>query len=286
MRKLPQRAGICLSPAYLKEVVESKPDLGWLEFKPEHFLGQGGAHHQYLEKLIGLYPMAMHCQGLSIASAESTDAHYLDSVKALANRYKPAQISTPLAWCRWQGKFLGTPLPFPFTRESLDQVIINVRNVQNTLGRRILIENVASYIPFSQQEMTEPEFIQELIRNTGCGFLLDVNNLYISSMNQGIDPFRVLARYPLAAIQEIHISGQDFVPLDDNDILLLENTHSSPKKPVFQLFRESLLALPRPVGTLLEWDEQQPDIELLQEELRLIDAQINTAIIRLERVGA
>lgn len=266
MEKLPPRAGISLQPQHYQEILNSHPKIGWVEIHPEDYLGLGGAAHFYLEKIAGRYPLAMNCRSLSLGSAESVNSKHLQDIAALVERYSPAQFSEHLAWNRWQGNYFHQMFPLPYTMESLDQVSFNVRAVQNRLGRRILLENPARFFGLEEQ-FSEGEFFSELVRSSGCGLLLDLTSLYISCLNLGKDPFKELQQYPLAAVKEIHLAGHTLMPLDDDFILLVDDHSTAICKPVWQLYREALQQLPKPVATLIEWDSKAPELSVMLEQV-------------------
>lgn len=267
MDKLPKKGGVLLHPDHFEHIITDQPDVGWFEFRPEDFLAMGGERHYYLEKIAAQYPIAMHGKALSLGSAESTNEKHLQNVKALVERYSPVNISEPLAWSRWQGAYFAESLPLPYNLESLDQATFNIRKVQNTLGRRILVSNAAQYLPFTTNVMSEGVFFEELVRNTGCGLLLDLTALYATSMNNDLDPFRELQQYPLAAIKEIHVSGHSLLRLNDDHVSVVADNSSAVSKPTWQLYREALSLLPRPVATLVKWCGTQPDFSVLLAEV-------------------
>lgn len=283
MEKLPRRAGISLRPQHYQDILGSQPDVGWFEIHPEEYLGLGGASHHYLERVAANYPLAMNCQSLSLGSAESVNGKHLQDIASLVERYSPAQFSDHLAWNRWQGSYYRQMLPLPYTTESLDQVSFNVRTVQNTLGRRILLENPARFLSL-EDEFSEGLFFAELVRSSGCGLLLDLTNLYLSCLNLGKDPFKELQQYPLAAVKEIHLAGHSLMPLDDDYILLIDDHSNTVCKPVWQLYREALTQMPAPVATLIEWDENVPDLAVLVEQAKKADS-IITELDRSTSVG-
>lgn len=281
MEKLPRRAGISLQPQHYQEILSSHPNLGWVEIHPEDYLSLGGAAHFYLEKIAANYPLAMNSRSLSLGSAESVNSKHLQDIVALVERYSPAQFSEQLAWNRWQGSYFHQPFPLPYTMESLDQVSFNVRTVQNALGRRILLENPARFFGLEEQ-FSEGAFFSELVRSSGCGLLLDLTSLYLSCLNLGKDPFKELQQYPLAAVKEIHLSGHTLMPLGDDYILLVDDHSTTICKPVWQLYREALLQMPQPVATLIEWDNQAPEVSAILEQAD----KANEIIKELERKTA
>ncbi len=235
----------------------------------------GGDAHHNLEKISVDYPISMNSRALSIGSAESVNAKHLQDMSSLISRYKPAQFSEHLAWSRWQGSFFYELLPVPYTLEALDQVAINIKDVQNTLGRRILLENPSSYITLSNSDLSEGEFFSELVRNTGCGMLLDINSLYTSCQNTGLNPYKELESYPLAAVKEIHLGGHSLLPLDEQVMLLVNDCGDDISKPVWQLYRETLSLLPMPVATLIEWEKKPPVLSELMKIAQKADDIMN-----------
>lgn len=276
MDKLPKRGGINLRPEHYQSLLESRPDIGWLSLAPEDYLGAGGEAHYYLQELAALYPLAFNSARLSVGSAESVNAEHLAAVNGLVKRYTPAQFSEQLAWSRWQHTCFDTALPIPYNDETLGQVCINIKTIQTALGRRIQLVNPAACLLFNQQEHSEAEFFQALVRNTGCGMVLDICNLYVSCLNKGLDPFKELNEYPLAAVKEIHISGHTLMPLDDNNILLLAQQNCEPTKPLWQLYREALLLMPQQPPTLVDWRQQLPELETLVGLAQKVDGMMES----------
>lgn len=275
MDKLPIRGGISLLPQYYDELVNQRPDIGWLAIKAEHYLGLGGEPHHYLEQIAAHYPLSIQCHSLSIGAAESVNDKHLQDIRSLLERYAPSHTSTSLSWCRWQGAYFAENLPLPYTEESLDQVTINIRSVQNALGRRILLENPPTLFALESSTFSEGAFLTDLVRNTGCGVLLDLNNLYVSCLNTNSDPFRELQSYPLAAVKEIHISGHSLRPLDNDNMLLIADHQAHIAKPVWQLLRDTLTRLPGPVAILVEGNHLAPDLTALLEQMDKIDELID-----------
>ena len=263
MEKLPKRSGISLNPEHYKEILDTHPAIAWLDAPCEYYLGLGGAPHYYLEKIAEHYPLAINSRALSIGSAESVDPSTLNDVQRLLEIYKPSQFTELLCWTRWQGKHFNTPMPLPYTWESLDQVSLNIKAIQNTFGRRILIENPANFMCFSPQDCTEGEFFQELVRSTGCGIALNLTHLYISNVNLNKDPFKALAEYPLAAIQQVKLKGQKPLPLDENQIIMVDTANGEVSKPIWRLYRALLHEIPGGVSTSVEWTQNIPSLSYL-----------------------
>ena len=271
MDRLPIRGGISLHPEYYDEIINQQPDVGWFSLKAEHYLGLGGAPHHYLEKIAAHYPISIQCHSISIGSAESVNDKHLQDILSLIERYVPSEVSISLSWSRWQGAYFAENLPLPYTTEALDQIAINIKSVQNALGRRVLLENPATLFELENNELTEGAFFTDLVRHTGCGLALDLNNLYVSCLNTGKDAFRELQDYPLAATKEIHLSGHSLRPLDDQNMLLIADHDAHIAKPVWQLYRDVLSRLPNPAATLVEWNHKRPDLALSMEQMTKVD---------------
>lgn len=263
MEKLPKRAGVSLNPQHYKDLLETQPPLAWLEVAPEYYLGLGGSPHYYLEKLRKIYPLGFHSHILSIGSAESVNEAILNDVKRLLEIYKPASFVELLGWTRWQGRYLKMPMPLPYTDEALDQVSLNIKTVQNALGRRLLIENPAQYLTLEGQDMTEAAFFHELVRATGCGICLNVTHLYVSAMNFAKDPFKVFTDYPLAAISQLRLTGQKPLPLNNQHLLMVDAANGEVSKPVWRLYQAILEALPGALATSISWTDRPHSLAAL-----------------------
>lgn len=280
MEKLPRQSGIQLRQEVFEPLLNGPRKAHWLAFAPEEFLAMGGGSHHILEQLADTFPLSMIARGLSIGSAESVNETHVQNIHSLVDRYNPCNISTPLSWCRWQGKYFAEDLPLPLSYETLDQVSINLRAIQNTLGRRVLVSNAAQYIHLKTEELPLGEFYEELVRLSGCGIALNLTALYVNALNRDRDPFKDLKELPLAAVREIHLCGQTQMQLNADRVLVMEDAEESVSKPVWQLFRELLNLLPKPVATLIRWrSNSSPNLKQLFDDTRkvdeLIDARIN-----------
>ena len=271
MEKLPRRAGATLNPQHYKEILDTQPKVAWLEVSPEYYLGLGGAPHYYLEQLGEIYPIGINSRILSIGSAESVNESILNDLRRLLEIYRPSAFTELLCWTRWQGAYFKTPLPLPYTDEALDQVSLNIKTVQQALGRRILIENPAHYIPLQPHDYTEAEFFQELVRGTGCGVCLNVTNLYISSLNFHCDAFKDFSDYPLAAVQQLRLGGQK--PLDPaaENILMVDEPNGDISKPLWRLYQAVLAGLPKAPSTSIHWSENLQDFSALLDLVEQTD---------------
>lgn len=263
-RELPLAAGIGLRAPHHRQILESLPPIPWLEVHSENFFGPGGEPIRLLEAFRQHYPISLHGVGLSLGSGDrlSRDAchRHLDKLKALVDRIEPAAVSEHLCWSAIDGRFVNDLLPLPYTLEALAVVCERIDEVQAVLGRSILLENISSYLGFTGADMPESAFIAEVAKRTGCGILLDVNNIYVSARNLRFDPLEYLAAMPPGCVKEIHLAGYE-----EEDGLLIDS-HSRPVQPaVWRLYAEAIsLFGPRP--TLIEWDSDIPMLETLLAE--------------------
>jgi uncharacterized protein (UPF0276 family) len=252
---------------------------GWLEAHAENYFAAGGALPALLDDLHRDYPLSIHGVGLGLASSEPLDHRHLARLKLLIDRHQPELVSEHLCWGAADGVHFNDLLPIPFTRESLDLVCSRIAAVQDTLGRSVLIEHLASYLRFDEDEIPEAEFLAALLRRTGCGLLLDLNNLYVNACNHGFDAEEFLAALPPASIGEIHLAGHTRSLIDGKPLLI--DTHGSEVcESVWQLYRTAVRRFgPRP--TLIEWDTDVPALEVLLAEAARADA----IVAELERSG-
>lgn len=256
-------AGIGLRSPHVAKVSGTRPKLGFLEVHAENYMGQTAA----LDHLLNLrrdYPVSVHGVALSLGSAEPLDRVHLGRFKALAKRVEPILVSEHLAWCAIDEVYLNDLLPLPYTEESLDLFCHHVEEMQEALGRRVLIENPASYLRYRHSSIPEAEFLVAVVHRTGCGVLCDVNNIYVSARNFGFDPIGYLDALPVAAIGEIHLAGHHTA--EDVDILI-DDHGSRVAEPVWNLYVAALRRF-GPVPALIEWDTNVPALEILLDEAR------------------
>ena len=267
---LPARGGISLKPEHFRQLLADKPDTGFLEIHAENYLCAGGPFHQALTALCECYPLSIHGVGMSIGGEQPLNTALLQRVAALVDRYQPHSFSEHLAWSTHDDIFLNDLLPLPYTQATLNRVCEHIDQVQNTLRRQILLENPATYVEFSTSTFSETDFIREVIHRTGCGLLLDVNNLYISSVNHNRDPYQMLHQLPLDRVREIHLAGYT-ESQDGVGARLLIDSHDSPVTvPVWQLY-ESALTGTGAVATLIEWDASIPPLSVLLGEAAMAE---------------
>ncbi|HTS54804.1 MAG TPA: DUF692 domain-containing protein [Burkholderiales bacterium] len=257
---IPTRVGIGLRAPHCREIIESRPDIGWVEVHSENYFGDGGQPHRFLERIRADYPLSLHGVGLGLGSAASLDLDHLRKLARLIRRYDPGLVSEHLCWSRTAGRHLNDLLPLPYTEEALTHICARIDETQETLSHQLLIENVSSYLRFRHSTIPEWEFLIEVARRSGCGILLDVNNVYVNAVNHGFDPLTYLAAVPAEAVREIHLAG-----FDDGGPCLID-THGAPvANEVWSLYRETIARLgPRP--TLIEWDTDIPPLAVLLGE--------------------
>lgn len=268
-RKIPPRVGIGLRAQHYNALLESMPDIGWLEIHGENYFCDGGWPLRVLDRLRVHYPLSVHCVGLSLGSADGLNAGHLRKLKTLVDRFEPDLVSDHLSWGAVDGVHFNDLLPLPYTDEALDVVCRNIDAAQCQLGRAILLENVSSYLTYRHSTIPEWEFIGEISRRTGCGILLDINNIYVNAVNHGVDARDFLHGIPVAAVRELHLAGFE----DGGDCLI--DTHSRPvADPVWELYAEALGRFGS-LPTLIEWDSDLPPLATLLVEARKAECMLS-----------
>ncbi|MBU8875323.1 DUF692 domain-containing protein [Reyranella sp. MMS21-HV4-11] len=261
-------AGIGLRSPHLAEIARDRPATGFLEVHAENYLAASPAR-QAVERLRQDYELSIHAVGLSLGSADGLDEVHLDRVSALIARLQPALVSDHLAWSVSDGRYFNDLLPLPYTEEALQLVTRNVDRLQEKIGRQVLVENPSCYLAFNHSTLTEPEFLSELARRTGCGLLLDANNIVVTAHNLRLDPTSWLNDLPAAAIGEYHLAGHAMNEAD-GETILIDDHGSRVSDNVWSLFQEIVRRHgPRP--TLIEWDTDLPAIGVLLDEARRAD---------------
>ncbi len=267
---LPPRAGVGLKPEHYRAILETVPDIGWFEIHAENYMGEGGPPHHYLSSIRERYPVSLHGVGLSIGGSAPLDREHLGRLKALIARYEPSLFSEHLAWSSHDNVYLSDLLPLPYTEETLTRVCEHIDEVQETLGRRMLLENPSTYVAFADAAMSEVEFLREAVRRTGCGLLLDVNNVFVQSVNHGFDARSFLDDFPVEHVAEIHLGGHAVDSDDDGSALLIDDHGRQVADPVWGLYAHAL-ARSGPKPTLIEWDNDVPEWEVLFGEAKRAD---------------
>ncbi|MBK8084162.1 MAG: DUF692 domain-containing protein [Devosia sp.] len=275
-KRLPARAGLGLKPQHYTQILETVPDIGFFEVHAENYMGDGGPPHRYLEAVCGRYPLSLHGVGLSIGGEDRLSLDHLRRLRSLIERYRPQSFSEHLAWSSHGESALNDLLPLPYTGATLDRVAAHVDQVQQALGRRMLLENPSTYVLFAESTIAEIDFLAGVAGRTGCGLLLDVNNVMVSSVNHRVDPFAYVDRFPVEHVGEIHLAGYDEA-VDAAGERLLIDAHASRVSPdVWALFRHTL-GRTGPQPTLVEWDNSVPAFDVLADEAALVDAAIASA---------
>lgn len=263
--RLPRQAGIGLKPEHFTAFLGMSSPPAFFEVHAENFMVDGGPLPHYLARLRETSALSLHGVGLSLGGLDPLDESHLQRLKGLLTRYEPAEFSEHLAWSSHQGRFLNDLLPLPYDHDALLRVCGHLEHLQNSLGRSVLLENPATYVEFSQSTYSEEDFISEAVRRSGCGLLLDVNNVYVSGNNHGRDLHAYLSALPLAAVRQIHLAGfhRD---VDSLGFPLLVDHHGSPvDEAVWELYGWVLRRL-GPLPTLVEWDNDVPPLPRLLEE--------------------
>ncbi len=260
-----------LKAEHYRTVLDTRPAVGWFEVHPENYMLDGGPPLRYLEAVRRDYPLSLHGVGMSLGSCDPPPRDHLRRLKALADRFQPFAVSEHLSWSRSGGLFLADLLPVPMTREALAATADNVARAQDFLQRRLLVENPSTYLRFAGEELTEPEFLGELARRTGCGLLLDVNNLFVCARNHAFDPLAWLDAFALEAVEEVHVAGHA-VDEAEGGLRILVDDHGSPViGEVWALYREVIARRGAGVPTLVERDANLPPFEELLAEAHYAD---------------
>ena len=263
---IPAQAGVGLRQAHVQAFVENPPDIAWVEVHTENYMGDGGPRNRALERIRRDFPLSCHGVGLSLGSAEGLDDAHLARIRKVIDRFQPGLVSEHVSWSVSGGVYFNDLLPLPYTEEALAVICRNIDHAQTALGRQILVENPSSYVRFTESTMPEWEFMAEIPRRTGCGLLLDVNNVHVSAFNHDFDPEPYLDAIPLDRVQEIHVAGHSVRQIAEETMLI--DDHGSPvTDAVWLLFRQALKRLGA-VPTLVEWDTNVPELPILLAEAR------------------
>jgi hypothetical protein len=276
---LPAAAGVGFKPEHFREILDGAPTLGFLEIHAENYLVAGGPMHHYLALIREQYPLSIHGLGLSIGGVAPPDRAHLKALRALLDRYSPGVFSEHLAWSSHGGAFFNDLLPLPYDQQTLRRVCAHIDQTQESLGRRILLENPSTYIEFAQSSYGEAEFIAEIINRSGCGLLLDVNNAYVSCTNHGRDLNEFLAALPLHAVGEIHLAGFHRERDSLGAPLLIDSHGSAVDEAVWRAYAE-LLEQTGPLPTLIEWDNDIPPFDQLCAEAARAQAYLSACAVK------
>lgn len=269
--RLPPLPGVGYKPQHFAEILANPAPVGWLEIHAENYMGAGGRPLAQLRHLAERFPISVHGVGLSIGGEGPLDTDHLARLKALCQSVNPASFSEHLAWSTHDGAFLNDLLPLPYTPETLARVADHIDQVQEVLGRQMLLENPSTYIAFADTSIAEVDFLGEIARRTGCGLLLDVNNVYVSGINQNYDPLTYIRSFPLHLVGEIHLGGHDEDRDDHGNRLLIDSHGAEVTDPVWALYAETI-ARGGAKPTLIEWDNDVPDWPVLAAEAARAEA--------------
>ena len=262
---LPPLPGVGYKPQHYSAILDDPAPVGWFEVHAENYMGNGGRPLAQLRALSERFPISVHGVGLSIGSPDRLDSDHLARLKHLVGWLTPASFSEHLAWSTHDSAFLNDLLPLPYTPATLTRVCDHVDEVQEALGRQMLLENPSSYLAFAESTLEETDFLHEVVRRTGCGLLLDVNNVFVSATNLGYSPQEYIARFPMAAVGEIHLAGHDEDHDDHGAPLLIDSHGREVAEPVWALL-ELVLDRAGPLPLLIEWDNDVPNWPVLAAE--------------------
>jgi uncharacterized protein (UPF0276 family) len=280
---LPRTVGVGFKPDHFTAIRKDRGSVGFLEVHAENYMGAGGLPHAQLSALRADFALSLHGVGLSIGGPGRLDADHLARLKALCARYQPESFSEHLAWSSHGAEYLNDLLPLPYTDETLSLVCDHVDEVQTVLGRRLLLENPSTYVLFEQSTIPEVEFLRTVATRTGCGLLLDVNNVFVSCTNHRVDPRAWLKAFPLDLVGEIHLGGHAEEELPSGPLLI--DAHGTPvADPVWSLYAE-VIGQSGPLPTLVEWDNDVPEWPVLQAEAARAQAILDRGGIELARAS-
>ncbi|MFY0622178.1 MAG: DUF692 domain-containing protein [Pelagimonas sp.] len=274
---LPPLPGVGYKPQHYAEIIEDPAPVGWLEVHAENYMGDGGRPIAQLRALANKFPISVHGVGLSIGGEGRLDPNHLARLKRLVDWLNPASFSEHLAWSTHDSHFLNDLLPLPYTDATLARVADHIDEVQEVLGRKMLLENPSSYLAFAESTWSETDFLREVARRTGCGLLLDVNNVFVSATNLEYSPQSYIDDYPLELVGEIHLAGHDEDHDDHGKPLLIDSHGREVVEPVWALL-DYTLARSGPKPLLVEWDTDVPEWPVLADEARRADAALQKVI--------
>jgi uncharacterized protein (UPF0276 family) len=264
-------AGTCFKHEHLEAILRDAPGSGFFEVHAENYMGAGGPAHRSFERLRREYPLSLHGVCMSIGGPQPLDRAHLARFRALIDRYEPTLVSEHLAWSTHQTTFFNDLLPLPYTNHTLDHVCAHIDQAQMALGRQILLENPSTYVSIAASTMSETDLIRAVARRTGCGLLLDVNNVFVSAANHGYSPLDYLANFPLDEVEEIHLAGHSEQSDDEGELLLIDSHDGPVADAVWKLY-EMVITRSGPIPTLVEWDSKIPEWPILRAEAEAAQA--------------
>ncbi len=282
---IPARAGVGLKAEHYQHILDHTPNIGFFEVHAENYMGAGGPPHRYLMQIRERYPLSLHGVGLSIGGTMPLDNEHLKRLSSLITRYQPGLFSEHLAWSTHESSFFNDLLPAPYTKETLSRVVEHIDQVQTFIGRQMLLENPSTYVWFEESTWSETDFITEIARRTGCGLLLDVNNVYVACTNQQWDTTAYIDNFPLCSVQEIHLAGHSRQVDDKGRPLLIDSHDKSVDELVWNLFRDVMKRIGA-MPTLIEWDANIPTWSELQAEATMAEVLMNLSHAEERSYGA
>jgi uncharacterized protein (UPF0276 family) len=258
-------AGTSFKPEHLQAILGAKPQRGFFEVHAENYMGAGGPPHRALEAIRRDHPISLHGVCMSIGGPQPLDKAHLGRFRGLVARYQPALVSEHLAWSTHETSFFNDLLPLPYTAAALQNVCDHIDQVQDAIRRPLLLENPSTYVAFRESSMSETDFIRTVAERTGCGLLLDINNVFVSATNHGFSALDYLADFPLSRVGEIHLAGHAEQTDDEGDLLLIDSHDGPVADAVWKLY-QIVVQRRGGVPTLIEWDSKIPDWPVLQAE--------------------
>lgn len=259
------RSGASLKHTHLNAIFSGRDQVGFFEVHAENYMGAGGPPHAALSRVRRDYPVLLHGVCMSIGAPQPLDEAHLARFRSLVERYEPAIVSEHLAWSTHDDVFYNDLLPLPYTNETLRHVCEHIDQVQAAIGRRLLLENPSTYLVFAESDYDETGFIREIVDRTGCGLLLDVNNVFVSATNQGFSALDYLADFPLEHVGEIHLAGHRQQSDDEGEPLLIDSHDGPVCDAVWKLY-DIVIGRAGTIPTLVEWDGDIPDWPILKAE--------------------
>ena len=258
-------AGTSFKHEHLPAILAEGFQRGFFEVHAENYMGAGGPPHRALETICRDHPVSLHGVCMSIGAPQPLDQAHLARFRNLVERYQPALVSEHLAWSTHENTYFNDLLPLPYTETTLAQVCDHIDQVQDAIRRPLLLENPSTYVAFAESTMSETDFIRSVARRTGCGLLLDINNVFVSATNHGFSPLQYLSEFPLTSVREIHLAGHAEQADDEGELLLIDSHDSPVADAVWKLF-ETVVGNCGPIPTLVEWDSKIPDWKILKGE--------------------
>ncbi|MBW8639157.1 DUF692 domain-containing protein [Hoeflea sp. WL0058] len=267
---IPPRAGAGLKTAHVDAILSDSYRIGFLEIHAENYMGDGGPPHRALGAIRENFPLSVHGVGLSIGGEDGLDKTHVARLKKVVDRYEPGLVSEHLAWSTHDNSYYNDLLPAPYDEATLARVCRHIEQVQEALGRQILLENPSTYVQFEQSTISEADFIRQIAVRTGCGLLLDINNVFVSATNHGYEPLAYLEDFPLGRVQEIHLAGHAPDVDDEGDVILIDSHDRPVDDRVWGLY-ETVIGRIGSIPTLIEWDTDIPEWPILRNEAMMAD---------------